>query len=108
MRTKRIRRISASDIRRFGKNAFFIGFPRIYSPVLSNGIQASIRPQMEEIAVRKLSNENLAPKLKIEIEIPLSAVNENLLAEISLLAPFGQHNPQPKFFQYHEYLRTQE
>lgn len=53
--------------------------------------------KMEEIAVRKLSNENLAPKLKIEIEIPLSAVNENLLAEISLLAPFGQHNPQPKF-----------
>ena len=53
--------------------------------------------KMEEIAARKLSDVNLTPKIKIEVEIPLSAVNEDLLAEISLLAPFGQHNAQPKF-----------
>lgn len=49
----------------------------------------------KQIVAHKLSKENLTPKLKIEMEIPLSAVNEDLLAEI-LLAPFGQHNPQPK------------
>ncbi len=53
--------------------------------------------KLEEIAARKLSGLNLLPKIKIEAEIPLAAVNEELLAEISLLAPFGQHNPQPKF-----------
>ena len=53
--------------------------------------------KLEKIAARQLEAENLVPKLKIEAEIPLIAVNEGLLAEISLLSPFGQHNPQPKF-----------
>ncbi|MCX6795239.1 MAG: single-stranded-DNA-specific exonuclease RecJ [Candidatus Falkowbacteria bacterium] len=53
--------------------------------------------KLEEISARKLKGINLVPKIKIEAEIPLSAVNEGLLAEISLLSPFGQNNPQPKF-----------
>ncbi|MFZ4648276.1 MAG: single-stranded-DNA-specific exonuclease RecJ [Patescibacteria group bacterium] len=53
--------------------------------------------KLEEIAKRKLGEVNLVPKIKIEVEIPLVAVNEELLAEISLFSPFGQHNPQPKF-----------
>lgn len=53
--------------------------------------------ELEKIASRKLSNLNLVPKIKIEQEIPFSSVKEDLLAEISLFSPFGQHNPQPKF-----------
>lgn len=53
--------------------------------------------KLEEIAEKKLGGRDLVPKIKLEAEIPLAAVNEELLAEIALLTPFGQGNLQPKF-----------
>lgn len=53
--------------------------------------------KLEEIAFKKLNGLNLTPKIKIEMEIPLAKVNDSLLAEVALLAPFGQNNPQPRF-----------
>lgn len=43
----------------------------------------------------RVSDAMLVPKLKIDAEVPLAAVNQGLLAELELLKPFGNGNPRP-------------
>lgn len=50
-----------------------------------------------EIAAEKLAGENLQPKLKIETELDLADINEDLLEDITKLEPFGQGNDKPIF-----------
>lgn len=38
-----------------------------------------------------------APKLRLETEVPLSALSRSLLAEIHKLEPYGADNPRPRF-----------
>lgn len=42
-----------------------------------------------------LPDEMLTPYLEIDAEVPLRALSWELLAELALLEPFGQANPQP-------------
>jgi single-stranded-DNA-specific exonuclease len=49
------------------------------------------------IARRELEKINLEPKLKIDCEVPFAEVTRSLYREIKKIAPFGQHNPEPKF-----------
>ena len=44
-----------------------------------------------------IEDEQLIPKLRIDAEVALAEVTEQLLADIELLAPFGMGNPQPNF-----------
>lgn len=54
--------------------------------------------KMRKAAKRELSQTNLQPKLKIEAELNLNEIDEKLFGGIEKFLPFGQGNPQPKFF----------
>ncbi|MDD5527699.1 MAG: single-stranded-DNA-specific exonuclease RecJ [Patescibacteria group bacterium] len=53
--------------------------------------------KIRKIAKRDLGHLELEPKLKIDCEIPLADASRTLYREIQKIAPFGQHNPEPKF-----------
>lgn len=44
-----------------------------------------------------LSEEDLKPKVSIDMQLPLSYVTENLVNELELLEPFGKGNTKPLF-----------
>jgi single-stranded-DNA-specific exonuclease len=64
------------------------------------------KTKITEIAAAKLTGLELSPKIKIESELKIEDVNLNLAEEISILAPYGQNNAQPKFLSYN--LRVDE
>ncbi|TFZ39541.1 single-stranded-DNA-specific exonuclease RecJ [Soehngenia longivitae] len=45
----------------------------------------------------KLTKENIANKIYIDMPLPLSSVDEKLIQEINILNPFGTGNPKPLF-----------
>lgn len=51
---------------------------------------------ISDLARKKLAGQNLVPKLEIEAELKIEEINLRLAKEIAKLAPFGQHNQQPK------------
>jgi len=53
--------------------------------------------KMKQIAEEKLKGVDLQPKLKIEAELDLAEVNEELVGEIEAFEPHGQENDKPKF-----------
>lgn len=52
---------------------------------------------INEIADCVLTPEDLIPQIDIDMEIPLSALDEGIVGEISTLKPFGERNPEPVF-----------
>lgn len=56
-----------------------------------------LKKRMLKIADDRITDDLLTPVLKIDLEIPLSIVNQSLLGEIEELKPFGLGNPQPVF-----------
>lgn len=44
-----------------------------------------------------LTEEELVPKVMIDVAMPISYVTENLIIQLDSLAPFGQGNPKPVF-----------
>lgn len=53
--------------------------------------------KIRKIARRVLDKTELEAKLKIDCEVSLDEATRTLYREIKRLAPFGQHNPEPKF-----------
>jgi single-stranded-DNA-specific exonuclease len=53
--------------------------------------------KIRTIVKHKLGQVKLEPKLKIDCEIAIEEATRSLYREIKRLAPFGQHNPEPKF-----------
>ena len=53
--------------------------------------------KIKKITKKKLANTDLIPKIKIEMEIGLDEIDEKIIKEIELFAPFGQRNEKPKF-----------
>ncbi len=53
--------------------------------------------KMRKIALDKLEKVKLKPKLKIETELDLEEITEELIEQINTFAPFGQDNPRPIF-----------
>ncbi len=47
----------------------------------------------------KLTEEDLIPKIWIDVPMPLDYINEKLIDELDLLEPFGQGNEKPLFAQ---------
>jgi len=56
-----------------------------------------LQKTLEEKAEELLDEDKLTRTLKIDCEIPLSFINENLYDEIQKLSPFGMGNPEPTF-----------
>lgn len=53
--------------------------------------------KIRKIAKRELGALILEPKLKIDCEVAFPEATRALYREIQKIAPFGQHNPEPKF-----------
>ena len=60
----------------------------------------SFSEKMERIAGEKLSSDCLSTGLKIDGELDLSEVTEELVAEMSCLKPYGTANAEPVFVSY--------
>jgi len=52
-------------------------------------------------AQETISQDLLVPQLNIDLEIPLSLINADLLKEIDQLKPYGVGNPEPLFLSRH-------
>jgi single-stranded-DNA-specific exonuclease len=61
--------------------------------------------KMRQIANKKLSEEDLLPKIKVEAEVDLKLVNEELVLEIEKFSPFGQNNWKPKFASFNVQIK---
>lgn len=55
---------------------------------------------MEKLALEKLSNISLLPKIKIDCEIDFSDIDDDFVNLLEKMSPFGQNNPLPKFVTY--------
>lgn len=47
----------------------------------------------------KLTEEDLVPKVKIDVPMPIDYISERLIRELEYLEPFGKGNPKPLFAQ---------
>ena len=57
----------------------------------------ALRARFHAACVAQLGEEPLTPSLKVDSELPLSAVDFNLLKNLEQLQPFGMGNPEPVF-----------
>ncbi len=58
------------------------------------------RRVFNEVASKYLEDDDLIPKLHIDADLELNAVNRSLFDSINSFAPFGPMNPQPLFVSY--------
>lgn len=57
----------------------------------------TLRARLTNFAAEKLTDVDLSPVVKIDLEVNLSAMEMFLFSEIQKFAPFGIDNPQPVF-----------
>ncbi len=55
------------------------------------------RENLEDIAKKDISDDDFIPKLKVDWELKLNEIDQNLLKIIKQLEPFGIGNPEPVF-----------
>ncbi len=55
------------------------------------------KTRFNEIAKKRLRPEDLLPKLRADMDIPLNSLSEKLIEDIAGLAPHGPKNPAPVF-----------
>lgn len=53
------------------------------------------RDRINEEAAKDVREDIFSPRLGIDIDVPLSALNEEVIYEIESLSPFGPDNPRP-------------
>ncbi len=82
----------ADLLARHGGHAMAAGFT-----ALNSNLEA-LRQALEQKAAAALDGRELAPKLRIDCELPLGALDENLLRELDLLEPTGHKNETGVFF----------
>ncbi len=56
------------------------------------------RLSINRLASERLTLEDLLPSIEVDLELKFSDLNESLIRELDLLAPFGMGNPEPLFF----------
>ena len=54
-----------------------------------------VKQQLQEYANRVLDEKSLTPVLSLDAEVTLAEINEQLIEELNLLAPYGCGNPSP-------------
>ncbi|MBK9942871.1 MAG: single-stranded-DNA-specific exonuclease RecJ [Kouleothrix sp.] len=74
---------------RYGGHSAAAGF------TIANDNLPALEARLLAYAAEHLPAELLAPALEIDAELPLGMLSWDLLAQISVLEPFGQANPQP-------------
>jgi single-stranded-DNA-specific exonuclease len=62
---------------------------------IEKGKIAQFRDAINELASHDMKEEDLLPKLDIDMEVPLGALKEDVLDELENLSPFGPENPRP-------------
>ncbi len=50
---------------------------------------------LEASVIKQLGNDKIVPEVTVDAEIDASGANMNLVSKLSVLAPFGQGNPEP-------------
>ncbi len=53
-----------------------------------------------------LTEDDLTPKVWIDVPMPMEYVTEDLIRELERLEPFGQGNAKPQFAQKHLHIRS--
>lgn len=79
---------------RYGGHPMAAGFS------VQNDRVDELRTRLVEIARSQLADLDLRPFVTIEAEVPLSAVNSQVLKIVQRLAPFGNSNPVPVFLSH--------
>lgn len=79
-------------LEKFGGHAAACGFTLKSREVLEEFIE-----EMKKVAAKALAKVELTPKILVEAEIDLSAVNDELLEALEKFEPFGEDNERPKF-----------
>lgn len=74
------------------------GHPAACGFSLEKNQLAGFLKKIRSIAEQKLSQIDLRSRIGIETELRFRDINESLLDEVNLFAPYGQENDQPKFF----------
>ena len=77
---------------KYGGHPMACGFSVASEEKLKN-----FREAISKVAEAKLTPEMLVPQLQLDAELDFSALNLDLVSAINTLAPFGQHNLQPRF-----------
>ena len=61
-------------------------------------VEENISPFRESLnELTTLTDEDLIPKVTIDVVLPLGYINEDLVNELKVLEPFGKGNPRPVF-----------
>jgi single-stranded-DNA-specific exonuclease len=58
---------------------------------------AELRRRLNEHAASLLTEQDLVPSLKIDMELPAEVITLSLAEELQVLEPFGAGNPRPHF-----------
>jgi single-stranded-DNA-specific exonuclease len=75
----------------------FGGHPMAAGCALYNKNLPQFQQRLLDMAARQLAAAELYPSLTVEAEVPLSAINGEVLKFVEKLAPFGTGNPLPVF-----------
>jgi single-stranded-DNA-specific exonuclease len=59
---------------------------------------ADFKKTINRLAKERLTLEDLLPSLDIDVEVPLSDLNEKIIRELEALGPFGTGNPEALFY----------
>jgi single-stranded-DNA-specific exonuclease len=76
---------------RYGGHAHAAGFT-----LKADKLQA-LETELEDLAREMLSDEDLAPTIDVDAEIPLQDITPEMVRQIMSLSPFGAGNPEPIF-----------
>jgi single-stranded-DNA-specific exonuclease len=68
---------------------------------------AEFRAKLNRFAFEKLALQESIPSLHVDMEIPLSALTPECIAEFERLDPFGEGNPQPLFYSRDLFVKGQ-
>ena len=73
----------------------FGGHPMAAGLSLEEKDIALFRKSLNDLTI--LTDEDLIPKVSIDVVLPLGHINEELVEELKILEPFGKGNPKPVF-----------
>lgn len=76
---------------KYGGHAKACGFS------LSSDKLEAFKGKIKKIGERELEGLELSPKLRVDMEIELDRLNQELVEQVESLAPFGESNPVPVF-----------
>ena len=64
---------------------------------LSRELLPELHRALNDYADTVLTAEQLQPKLRADLELKLDDISPEMIGQLELLAPFGMHNPSPRF-----------